>query len=65
MGFKVVGIDISKTMINQAKKIDSNGNYQLIKSEHFNQFNDEIFDLVLSIFTFDNIPTREKKIRNL
>jgi ubiquinone/menaquinone biosynthesis C-methylase UbiE len=65
LGFKVIGVDISKTMIDQAKMIDSKGNYQLIKDEHFDRFNDEIFDLILSIFTFDNIPTREKKIRNL
>ena len=65
LGFKTTGVDISKNMVQQAKKIDPTGDYQLIKEEHFNQFNDETFDLVLSIFTFDNIPTRLKKQRNL
>ncbi len=65
LGFNTVGIDISKTMIQQAKRIDPTGDYQLVKDENFNQFGDEMFDLVLSIFTFDNIATSNKKERNL
>lgn len=65
IGFKTTGVDISKNMILQAKKIDPNGDYQLIKEKQFDQFKDETFDLVLSIFTFDNIPTQIKKQRNL
>ena len=65
LGFKAIGVDISENMIQQAKNMDPNGDYQLIKEEYFDQFDDETFDLVLSIFTFDNIPTRLKKQRNL
>jgi len=65
LGFKAVGVDISKNMIHKAKTADPNGDYQLVKDEQFEQFKDGRFDLVLSIFTFDNIPTREKKLRNL
>jgi len=65
LGFNVVGVDISENMINQAKKISSNEDYQLVEDGYFGQFRDSAFDLVLSIFTFDNIPTREKKIKNL
>jgi ubiquinone/menaquinone biosynthesis C-methylase UbiE len=65
LGFNVVGVDISENMIYQAKKISPNEDYQLVEDGYFCQFRDSTFDLVLSIFTFDNIPTREKKIKNL
>ncbi|MBT8172206.1 class I SAM-dependent methyltransferase [Candidatus Bathyarchaeota archaeon] len=65
LGFNVVGIDISENMINQAKKIDVNENYQHILDGSFGQFKDDTFDLVLSVFTFDNIPTRKQKKKNL
>jgi ubiquinone/menaquinone biosynthesis C-methylase UbiE len=65
LGFNVVGVDISENMIYQAKKISPNEDYQLVEDGYFCQFRDSTFDLVLSIFTFDNIPTWEKKIKNL
>jgi len=65
LGFNVTGVDISENMIEQAKRMDPTGDYQLIKDEYCNQFDDETFDLVFSIFTFDNIPTQIKKQRNL
>ena len=65
LGFNAIGVDISRTMIQQAKKVDPVGDYQLVKDEIFDQFSDETFDLVFSIFTFDNIPARIKKERNL
>ncbi len=65
LGFNVTGVDISENMIQQAKKMDPTGDYQLIKEEYCTQFADETFDLVFAIFTFDNIPTQIKKQRNL
>lgn len=65
LGFQTVGVDISQNMIDKAKTTDVTGEYQLVKNEQFKQFSDGQFDLVISIFTFDNIPTREKKARNL
>ena len=65
LGFNVVGVDISENMIYQAKKISPNEDYQLVEDGYFCQFRDSTFDLALSIFTFDNIPTRQKKIKNL
>jgi ubiquinone/menaquinone biosynthesis C-methylase UbiE len=59
-GFETTGIDISDEMIQIAKKIDPDGNYQLINDGDYNCFYPASFDLILSSFTFDNIP-REKK----
>ena len=44
--------------------MDSKGGYHLIKDGDFSQFTNNIIDLVLSVFTFDNIPTLEKKVMN-
>ena len=62
IGFNTIGIDISDEMIQIAKKFDSDGNYFLIKDGDFSQLTASSFDLILSSFTFDNIPTAEKKI---
>jgi predicted TPR repeat methyltransferase len=63
LGFDVIGIDISSDMIKKALEIDPKGDYRLIKEGDFRQFNDNEFDLILSAFTFDNIPTMEKKVQ--
>lgn len=63
LGFDVIGIDISASMIAKAREIDPMGNYRLVPdSESRLQSLDLKVDLVFSAFTFDNIPTREKKI---
>lgn len=61
-GFDTIGIDISSDMIKKAKEIDPAGDYRLVGNSDFSQFINDTFDLVLSAFTFDNIPTMEKKI---
>ena len=63
LGFDVVGVDISEDMIKKAKKLDPKGDYRLTKDDDFSQFDDNAYDLVLSVFTFDNIPTMENKVR--
>ncbi len=62
IGFKTVGIDISNEMIQIAKKLDSDGDYLLIIDGDFSKLSANSFDLILSSFTFDNIPTMEKKV---
>lgn len=62
LGFRTTGIDISDEMITIAKKLDPNGDYRKIKFGDFSKFAVRSYDLVLSAFTFDNIPTKEKKI---
>ncbi len=61
-GFDPVGIDISESMIKKALELDPEGDYRLIGDGDFSTVNNNKYDLVLSAFTFDNIPTMEKKI---
>ncbi|HLF19264.1 MAG TPA: class I SAM-dependent methyltransferase [Bacteroidota bacterium] len=63
LGLEVVGVDISEQMLKKARELDLKGNYHLTEEGDFNQFPTETFDMALSAFTFDNIPTMKKKIR--
>lgn len=62
LGFTVVGVDIAADMIQRARAIDPSGDYRIVGEGDLSPFEDRSFDLVLSAFTFDNIPTMEKKI---
>jgi ubiquinone/menaquinone biosynthesis C-methylase UbiE len=64
LGFEMIGIDISEDMLRQARAKDKDGDYRLVTDGDLGQFANDCFDLVLSAFTFDNIPTAEKKLRN-
>ena len=65
LGFQTIGIDISEGMIGKAREIDPEGDYRLIEEGDFSQFERGAFDLILSAFPFDNIPSMEKKVMNL
>jgi SAM-dependent methyltransferase len=62
LGFDAVGIDIAQDMIIKAREIDPQGDYRLIKDGDFSQIEQGAYDLMLSAFTFDNIPTERKKV---
>jgi ubiquinone/menaquinone biosynthesis C-methylase UbiE len=64
LGFDAVGIDVSSDMVMKAKEIDPEGDYRIVEDGDLSQFQDGTYDLVLSVFTFDNVPTLEKKMRN-
>lgn len=64
IGFSVIGVDISGDMLRKARESDPTGDYRLIREGDFSQFKNFRFDFVLSAFTFDNIPTLEKKAAN-
>jgi hypothetical protein len=55
-------VDIAEDMIRKARQIDPNGDYRFIEDGDFSQFEEGVYDLMLSAFTFDNIPTRKKKV---
>jgi len=65
LGFRTIGIDIAEEMVRRAREIDPEGDYRIIEEGDFSQFTPSSFDLILSAFPFDNIPTMEKKVMNL
>jgi SAM-dependent methyltransferase len=56
LDFKVIGIDISEDMLDIARNMDLSGDYQLVSNANYSHLGINRFDLVQSIFTFDNIP---------
>jgi trans-aconitate methyltransferase len=62
LGFTTIGIDISQEMITIARQLDPNGIYEHIIDGDFSGLRPASYDLVLSAFTFDNIPTMQKKV---
>ena len=61
LGFKVIGIDISQNMLQKAKDFDKTGDYQLVSNAQYSHLGNDKYDLVQSIFTFDNIPGWENR----
>lgn len=64
-GFEVTGVDIAEDMLKKAREFDPTGDYCLVEDGNLRPFKKNAFDLVLSAFTFDNIPTTSKKVKNL
>jgi len=62
LGFDAIGVDISEDMIRKAIALDPDGDYRIIRDGDLGIFGANSFDLILSVFTFDNIPTVEKKV---
>jgi len=62
LGFNVTGIDISEDMLRIARKLDTSGDYQLVSNGQYSHIGNEKFDLVQSIFTFDNIQGWDNRI---
>ncbi len=60
LGFDVIGVDISEDMLRAARDLDPSGDYRLIPGGNLSEFAAGSFDLVLSAFTFDNIPAAKK-----
>ncbi|MGD0330314.1 MAG: class I SAM-dependent methyltransferase [Nitrososphaeria archaeon] len=63
LGFDVVGVDVSEDMLKKARELHPKGDYRLTKDDDFSQFEKEDYDLILSVFTFDNIPTMQNKVK--
>lgn len=61
--FVAKGVDIAIDMLEIAHKLDSSGEYHLIDDADLTIFNKKSFDLILSTFTFDNIPTMKRKVK--
>jgi SAM-dependent methyltransferase len=61
LGFEAVGIDVSASMIELARKADPDGSYELVDDGDFSRFQPGGFDLVLCAFAFDSIPRADKR----
>jgi ubiquinone/menaquinone biosynthesis C-methylase UbiE len=62
LGFDVVGLDISEPMLVEARLRDPQGDYRLVRDDDLRDLQANSFDLVLAAFTFDNIPTMDRKV---
>ena len=62
LGFDVVGADISEQMLAKAREFDPDGDYRLVTDDGLGALPSAAFDLVLSVFTFDNIPDRDRRV---
>ncbi|UCH51500.1 MAG: class I SAM-dependent methyltransferase [Chloroflexota bacterium] len=62
LGFDTIGVDIAEDMLKLARERDPEGDYRLVTNSSLSNFKDGTHDLVLSVFTFDNIPTKEQKV---
>ncbi len=61
LGFDVIGVDISERMLESARELDPDGDYRLVPDGALPGLEPASFDLVLSVFTFDNVPDLEHK----
>jgi SAM-dependent methyltransferase len=65
--FEVIGVDISDDMLRIARTSDPGGDYRLVPDDDLSGLSSGSFNLVLSAFTFDNIPgaTKVRVFRDL
>jgi SAM-dependent methyltransferase len=62
LGFEVVGVDIAESMLARARERDPDGDYRQVADRELPGLEPGSFDLILSAFTFDNIPVLEQKV---
>ena len=62
LGFAPIGLDISAPMLAKARERDPDGDYHLVVDGETGDLPAGAFDLVFSGFTFDNVPTMERKV---
>ena len=61
LGYDMIGIDIAEDMLAQARSHDPDGDYRLVRDGEYAMLGNGTFDIVQSIFTFDNIPGWENR----
>jgi SAM-dependent methyltransferase len=62
LGFDVVGVDISERMLARARERDPDGDYRKVPDGELPGLDSGSFDLILSVFTFDNVPDFDRKV---
>jgi ubiquinone/menaquinone biosynthesis C-methylase UbiE len=63
IGLDSIGVDISEDMLKLARARDPEGEYLLSQPDHLVGLDHHNFDVILSAFTFDNIPGMDTKVR--
>lgn len=61
LGYDVRGVDIAAPMVERARALDPLGRYDLVGDGDLSSLPTGSFDAILSAFTFDNIPTLDRK----
>jgi SAM-dependent methyltransferase len=61
LSFDVLGVDIAAEMLERAREQDPRGRYELVGDGDLSRLQNGSFDFILAAFTFDNIPTLERK----
>ncbi len=64
LGYSVTGVDISSSMLSEAKAINPKGNYTLIESAKL-PYEDETFDIVFSSYVFLEVKSSEEIVNIL
>lgn len=62
LGFDAVGVDISVHMLARARERDPQGEYRSVPDGDLGSSALDTYDLILSAFTFDNVPSMETKV---
>ncbi|HEU5309984.1 MAG TPA: class I SAM-dependent methyltransferase [Candidatus Eisenbacteria bacterium] len=61
LGYEPMGVDIAEPMVAKARELDPGGDYRVMEERDLTGLEPGAYDLVLSVFTFDNIPKLETK----
>jgi SAM-dependent methyltransferase len=62
LGWQATGIDIAEPMLARARALDPGGDYRLVPDGDLSALPAGAFDLVLAVFTFDNVPELSRKV---
>jgi len=62
LGWLATGVDIAEPMLARARALDPGGDYRLVPDGDLGGLPPASFDLVLSVFTFDNVPGLQRKV---
>ena len=65
LGYDARGVDIAASMLERARALDPGGRYDLVEEGELGMLPEGGFDVVLSAFTFDNIPSDVTRLRTL
>jgi SAM-dependent methyltransferase len=60
LGYDAVGVDIAAPMVAKARERDPGGDYRVVGEGDLSRLGPS-YDAILSVFTFDNVPTLEAK----